>query len=101
MYMVVIAAWWLGSETFEELLILLQEARLGLGEILSAVEFMDSEAMRLVTTYLDLSNPIADHPFYMLIETSGTISSLVLFLPKYLAEMKKITNFCRVNRGIW
>ena len=63
----------IGTETFEDLLVLLREARLCLGEILSAVEFMDSEAMRLVTTYLNLSNPINDHPFYMLIEISGKI----------------------------
>ena len=51
---------------------LIRKARAELGEIVSAIEFLDSESMRLVTTHLGLSNPIADNNFYMLIETSGS-----------------------------
>lgn len=60
-------------------------ARRRLGEILSAVEFLDSESMAMVTAYLpDCSNPLggsgrpegssasAAGPFYMLIETHGS-----------------------------
>nr|CAB3236021.1 D-2-hydroxyglutarate dehydrogenase, mitochondrial-like [Phallusia mammillata] len=62
----------LGVESFSNVLSLLRGARRDLGEILSAVEFMDQDCMRLVTTHLDCSNPISSHPFYMLIETSGS-----------------------------
>jgi len=62
----------LGANSFQDLLLLLKEARKQLGEILSAVEFMDSECMRLTTSNLGLKNPISDHSFYMLIETSGS-----------------------------
>ena len=61
----------LGTETFEDLLMVLQEAKMSLGEILSAVEFMDAESMRLVNTHLKLTNPIENNHFYMLIETAG------------------------------
>lgn len=61
----------LGAGSFEDVLQILQEAKLSLGEILSAVEFMDSDSMGLVKTHLKLTNPIEDFPFYMHIETSG------------------------------
>lgn len=56
-------------------------ARRRLGEILSAVEFLDSESMAMVTAHLpDCRNPLegsaagssAAGPFYMLIETHGS-----------------------------
>ncbi|XP_076807099.1 D-2-hydroxyglutarate dehydrogenase, mitochondrial-like [Clavelina lepadiformis] len=65
----------LGVESFEKVLKIQQCARKDLGEILSAVEFMDSECMRNVTHHLNMTNPIADCPFYILIETSGSNAS--------------------------
>lgn len=62
----------LGCETFEQLLKTFQLCRGMLGEILSAFEFLDSECMRLLNTHLKLPNPIADCPFYIVIETSGS-----------------------------
>ena len=38
----------------------------------TAVEFMDSFSMHLVENHLHLQNPISSHPFYTLIETSGS-----------------------------
>ncbi|XP_077205174.1 D-2-hydroxyglutarate dehydrogenase, mitochondrial isoform X2 [Paroedura picta] len=46
-----------------------------LGEILSAYEFMDHECMELVKRHLKLVNPVAESPFYVLIETSGSNSA--------------------------
>uniref|UniRef100_A0A8C7E278 D-2-hydroxyglutarate dehydrogenase, mitochondrial n=1 Tax=Naja naja TaxID=35670 RepID=A0A8C7E278_NAJNA len=46
-----------------------------LGEILSAYEFMDNGCMKLVERYLKLTNPVAESPFYVLIETSGSNST--------------------------
>jgi len=51
---------------------LLSSARANLNEILSAFEFIDSEAMTCVTTHLHVSNPISPSPFYVLLETSGS-----------------------------
>uniref|UniRef100_H2ZNH5 D-2-hydroxyglutarate dehydrogenase, mitochondrial n=1 Tax=Ciona savignyi TaxID=51511 RepID=H2ZNH5_CIOSA len=62
----------LGVDTFEGLLHVLRKAKQDLGEILSAVEFLDSACMGLVKTHLNLTNPIGEHEFYMLIETSGS-----------------------------
>lgn len=88
----------LGCETFEQLLKTFQLCKGMLGEILSAYEFLDTECMRLLNTHLKLPNPIsgrrthaccrcicirsrvktasslplADSPFYIVIETSGS-----------------------------
>lgn len=62
----------LGCETFEQLLKTFQLCRGMLGEILSAFEFLDKECMRLLNTHLKLPNPIADCPFYIVIETAGS-----------------------------
>eukprot|EP00731_Ephydatia_muelleri_P020576 Em0013g303a len=47
-------------------------AKTFLGEILSAVEFMDAASMQLVEKHLALCNPISPQPFYALVETSGS-----------------------------
>lgn len=47
-------------------------ARHSLGEILSAVEVMDTPTMQLVNEHLNLRSPIGDYPFYLIIETSGS-----------------------------
>ncbi|XP_068607809.1 D-2-hydroxyglutarate dehydrogenase, mitochondrial [Brachionichthys hirsutus] len=62
----------LGCETFEQLLKTFQLCRCMLGEILSAYEFLDGECMKLLNTHLKLPNPIADCPFYVVMETSGS-----------------------------
>ncbi|KAL1316485.1 hypothetical protein HN51_068683 [Arachis hypogaea] len=57
---------------------LLQEARRKLGEILSAFEFLDSNAMNLVLNHLEgARNPLPTslHNFYVLIETTGSDES--------------------------
>jgi FAD/FMN-containing dehydrogenase len=43
-----------------------------LGEILSSCEYIDAQSMNCVTKNLTLKCPIGSHPFYMLIETSGS-----------------------------
>ncbi|KAL3527155.1 hypothetical protein ACH5RR_011811 [Cinchona calisaya] len=57
---------------------LLLEAKKKLGEILSAFEFLDSDAMGLVLKHLDgVRNPLPPsvHNFYILIETTGSNES--------------------------
>ncbi|KAK6150607.1 hypothetical protein DH2020_015539 [Rehmannia glutinosa] len=57
---------------------LLSEAKRKLGEILSAFEFLDINAMDLVLKHLDgLRDPLpsAKHNFYILIETTGSMES--------------------------
>ncbi|WCJ43516.1 D-2-hydroxyglutarate dehydrogenase mitochondrial [Euphorbia peplus] len=57
---------------------LLFEAKRKLGEILSAFEFLDSEAMELVLNHLEgVRNPLPPsvHNFYVLIETTGSDES--------------------------
>ena len=63
----------LAVDDFSTLTQLIRRARASLGEIISAIEFLDSESMRLVTSHLGLANPLeGSHNFYMLIETSGS-----------------------------
>ncbi|GLT39189.1 hypothetical protein SLA2020_133950 [Shorea laevis] len=57
---------------------LLQEAKRKLGEILSAFEFLDIEAMDLVLNHLEGARnplPASMHNFYVLIETTGSDES--------------------------
>nr|XP_039266939.1 D-2-hydroxyglutarate dehydrogenase, mitochondrial-like [Styela clava] len=61
-----------GADTFEDLLSLLKLAKTSLGEILSAIEFLDSSCMKEVGEQLGMPNPISEHPFYFLVETSGS-----------------------------
>ncbi|KAL9845219.1 LOW QUALITY PROTEIN: D-2-hydroxyglutarate dehydrogenase, mitochondrial [Geothlypis trichas] len=65
----------LGCQSFAKVLETFTTCRTMLGEILSAYEFMDEKCMELVETHLKLSNPVADSPFYVLIETSGSNST--------------------------
>ncbi|XP_021401080.2 D-2-hydroxyglutarate dehydrogenase, mitochondrial isoform X1 [Lonchura striata] len=62
----------LGCQSFAKVLETFTTCRAMLGEILSAYEFMDEKCMELVERYLKLSSPVADSPFYVLIETSGS-----------------------------
>lgn len=77
-------------EDFSAVLRAVAAARRGLGEILSAVEMLDSASMELVLdTFPDkLRAPLEQHhPFYLLFETSGSHAvhdqeKLALFLEK-------------------
>jgi D-2-hydroxyglutarate dehydrogenase len=70
----------LACASFQHVQQVLLLARRRLGEILSAVEFLDSESMSMVTGHLpDCKNPLgsaaeaaAGGPFYMLVETHGS-----------------------------
>jgi FAD/FMN-containing dehydrogenase len=62
----------MGCPGFAEVREVYTTAKSMLGEILSAVEFMDSECMEVVERHLPLQNPISPHPFYALVETSGS-----------------------------
>ncbi|KAF7243283.1 D-2-hydroxyglutarate dehydrogenase, mitochondrial [Varanus komodoensis] len=64
----------LGCPGFSHVLKTFTTCRGMLGEILSAYEFMDNECMKLVEKHLKLANPVAESPFYVLIETSGSSS---------------------------
>ncbi|CAG9115395.1 unnamed protein product [Plutella xylostella] len=61
-----------GVESFENVLRLLKAAKLSLGEILSAFEMADFDAITTTTKNFKISNPISDYPFYVLIETHGS-----------------------------
>ncbi|XP_063264080.1 D-2-hydroxyglutarate dehydrogenase, mitochondrial isoform X1 [Prinia subflava] len=65
----------LGCQSFAKVLETFTTCRAMLGEILSAYEFMDEKCMELVEKHLKLSSPVADSPFYVLIETSGSNST--------------------------
>lgn len=62
----------LGLEDYDKVLKLFQKCKADLGEILSSCEYIDSQSMSCVTKNLNLKCPIGSHPFYMLIETSGS-----------------------------
>ncbi|CAH0727868.1 unnamed protein product, partial [Brenthis ino] len=61
-----------GVKNFENILKLYTNAKSSLGEILSAFEMADNFSIRSTVTNLKLSNPIADYPFYVLVETHGS-----------------------------
>lgn len=46
-----------------------------MGEILSAVEVMDSMTMEFINKKINMESPIGEYPFYLLIETSGSNDS--------------------------
>uniref|UniRef100_A0AAY4ALA4 D-2-hydroxyglutarate dehydrogenase, mitochondrial n=1 Tax=Denticeps clupeoides TaxID=299321 RepID=A0AAY4ALA4_9TELE len=62
----------LGCLTFQNLLETFQCSRGMLGEILSAFEFLDAACMKLLERHLQLTNPITESPFYIVIETAGS-----------------------------
>ena len=65
----------IGVEEFTTVLKVFQESRKSLAEILSAFEFMDAASMEVITKSLKLTSPVAEFPFYILIETSGSNGS--------------------------
>ncbi|KAK3105299.1 hypothetical protein FSP39_021859 [Pinctada imbricata] len=62
----------LGCESFPNILQIFKQSKNMLGEILSAYEFIDFQSMSCAKENLNLSSPIGDFPFYVLIETSGS-----------------------------
>ncbi|CAH4019647.1 D-2-hydroxyglutarate dehydrogenase, mitochondrial isoform X1 [Pieris brassicae] len=61
-----------GVNSFEDVLELYKSAKESLGEILSAFEMADNEAISSTVENCKVSNPLEDYPFYVLIETSGS-----------------------------
>ncbi|KAJ6801016.1 putative D-2-hydroxyglutarate dehydrogenase, mitochondrial [Iris pallida] len=98
---------------------LLLEAKRGLGEVISAFEFMDSHSMDMVLTHLEgVRNPFPPklYNFYVLIETTGSDESydrakLEAFLLRYMEDglisdgvlaqdMNQASSFWRIREGI-
>lgn len=61
-----------GVKNFDNILKLYKNAKSALGEILSAFEMADNFSITSTVNNLKLSNPIADYPFYVLVETHGS-----------------------------
>ncbi len=62
-----------GLESFEKVQEAFRTAKSQLSEILSAFELMDGQSQELVHAVTDKKRPLEDqHPFYCLIETSGS-----------------------------
>ncbi|XP_045446226.1 D-2-hydroxyglutarate dehydrogenase, mitochondrial [Melitaea cinxia] len=61
-----------GVESFENVLKLYQNAKSSLGEILSAFEMADNDSISATLDSFKLANPIAEYPFYVLLETHGS-----------------------------
>ncbi|KAJ2938222.1 hypothetical protein O0L34_g17559 [Tuta absoluta] len=61
-----------GVKNFDNVLNLYKSAKSSLGEILSAFEMADYDAISSTAKNLNLPNPIADYPFYVLVETHGS-----------------------------
>lgn len=64
----------LGCQSFEDVQKAFVKAKMMLGEVLSAFEFLDQQSMECVETNLKYRNPIDQFPFYVLVETSGSNS---------------------------
>lgn len=63
----------LAVDSYEKLQLAFREAKSQLGEILSAFELMDLRSQQLVQTVRSSKSPLeGEHPFYCLIETSGS-----------------------------
>jgi len=84
----------LAVPSFKAVQSVLQKARTRLGEVLSACEFLDSTSLEVVTTHVETAiNPLEgnQHPFYMVIETSGSNvehdrQKLEMFLEEVMEE---------------
>lgn len=63
----------LAGESYEKIQQVFREAKSQLGEILSAFELMDLKSQQLVQKVRNSNSPLeGEHPFYCLIETSGS-----------------------------
>jgi len=63
----------LGLDSWEQVLATQLRVRKDLGEIVSAIEYLDANCMELTLAHQQIQNPLSgsSHPFYMLIETHG------------------------------
>ncbi|XP_026751344.2 D-2-hydroxyglutarate dehydrogenase, mitochondrial-like [Galleria mellonella] len=61
-----------GLDNFKNILKLYRSAKSSLGEILSAFEMIDREALNSSAKYLNQNLPISEYPFYVLVETHGS-----------------------------
>ena len=65
-------------------------------KLFSAFEFMDNHAMAAVLENLGYTNPIGEHPFYVLVETSGSNDIhdaevfRLLFFPIFICKHRKL-----------
>lgn len=59
-------------KSFDDVLKTFHKAKRDLGEILSSCEMIDFPTLEMVKQNLKLRSPLADFPFYMLIESSGS-----------------------------
>lgn len=62
-----------GLDSYEKVQKAFKEAKVQLGEILSAFELMDAESQKFVQKHTGNKRPLeGEHPFYCLVETSGS-----------------------------
>ncbi|XP_039280712.1 D-2-hydroxyglutarate dehydrogenase, mitochondrial [Nilaparvata lugens] len=81
----------LGTDSFKNVLNILQLAKSRLSEILSSCEMIDEPSLSAVVRNLGVKSPIGQFPFYVLIETSGSHTAhdeekLNAFLDAAMAE---------------
>ncbi|KAG5874102.1 hypothetical protein JTB14_005898 [Gonioctena quinquepunctata] len=62
----------LGLQNFDKVLKTFNLSKQKLGEILSAVEVMDTPTMDFIKEYNKQKSPIGEYPYYLMIETSGS-----------------------------
>ncbi|KAB0797634.1 hypothetical protein PPYR_08627 [Photinus pyralis] len=62
----------LGAPSYENVLKTFKRAKNELGEILSAVEVIDTPSMDTLNDHLQITPPIGKHEFYLLLETKGS-----------------------------
>lgn len=59
-------------DSFDKVLKTFKRAKQDLGEVLSSCELIDALSMDAVCTATKRKAPLGDHPFYMMVETSGS-----------------------------
>lgn len=69
-----------GADSFKDLTSMMKLAKQSLGEIVSAIEFLDADSITEVQAQLGYKNPITEHPFYLLVETSGRNNDVKFFV---------------------
>lgn len=106
----------LGCQSFDDVKKIFIKAKMMLGEVLSAFEFLDDQCMDCVRTNLKYRNPIEDYPFYVLVELSGSNSDhdqekLNSFLEQVIsdgtaldgtvsADLTQVKEIWRIREGI-
>ncbi|XP_064460545.1 D-2-hydroxyglutarate dehydrogenase, mitochondrial-like [Ornithodoros turicata] len=81
----------LGCQTFNGVLQTFRAAKGMMPEFLSSFEFMDSESIRCLVENRGFTIPVKEHPFYLLIEVSGSEEdtledSLLKFVERVMKE---------------